>query len=76
MSDVDSFPKLNGGWCDGMGCGKYEPCFCKAHLEMKEEFQRLFQKPWNIDDVDCQRVDKLWRLGTEAYQNHYEKLEK
>ena len=74
MSDVNDFPKLNGGWCDGMGCGKFHPCFCGEHLAMKEEFQRLYNKPWDDDDIDCQCVDKLWRLGIEAYEKYYEKL--
>jgi len=71
MSDDNDFPKLDGGWCDGMGCGGIL-CWCGEYLAMREEFQRLYNKPWNTNDIDCQRVEKIWRFGTERFEKYYQ----
>lgn len=57
MSDDNDFPKLDGGWCDGLGCSGF--CWCGGNLAMKEEFQRVFNKPWKLSydenpDIECE----------------------
>jgi len=76
MSDVDDFPKLDGGWCDGLGCSGL--CWCGERLAMKEEFQRVFNKPWKQSydenpDIDCDRVDHLVRFSTDRVDKHFKK---
>jgi hypothetical protein len=72
----DDFPKLDGGWCDGLGCSGL--CWCGERLAMKEEFQRVFNKPWKESydknpDIDCDRVDHLVRFSTGRIEKHFEK---
>lgn len=74
MSDDNDFPKLDGGWCDGLGCGGF--CWCGEHLAMKEEFQRTYNKPWKESydedsDIDCDRVAHLVRFSTDRVEKYY-----
>ena len=73
MADND-FPKLDGGWCDGLGCGRGHVCFCAEYLAMKEEFQKVFNKAWNKDDTDCINWEKAWRFGTSRYNEAWEEM--
>ena len=75
MNDTTDFPKLDGGWCDGMGCSGW--CFCKEHLAMREEFQRVFNKPWkerwdDDADIDCDHWEHIWRFGTTQVRKYFE----
>lgn len=70
MAD-NKFPKLEAGFCDGLGCGGIL-CYCKIWLESREEFQRVFDKAWNKDDPDCKIWEKAWRLGYKVTEEYYE----
>ena len=78
MKDNESkFPKLDGGFCDGMGCSGW--CFCTAFLAMKEEFQEVFDKPWTNrwdDDanIECEMWEHAWRLGSSNVREYFEPL--
>lgn len=72
MSDSKEFPKIDGGWCDGGGCGR-GLCWCGEYLAMKEEFQRVFNKQWDDSDEECERVERIWRFGTSRSNNSHEK---
>lgn len=51
------FPKLEGGWCDGLGCGHKDPfCFCEQWLRSREQFQKVFGIPWSEDRTPEQRA--------------------
>ena len=76
MSDDNDFPKLEAGWCDGLGCSGL--CWCGERLATKEEFQRTFNKPWKESfdenpDIDCDRVDHMVRFRTARIDKHYKK---
>ena len=66
------FPKLINGSCDGLGCG-FTVCWCNEHIEMQEEFQRAFDKPWKDNDVECNIWERSWRFGTKRYENKFVK---
>jgi len=75
MSDDNNFPKIINGACDGMGCSGF--CWCTSHTEMQEEFQREFNKPWKEQwdenpDIDCQRWERIWRIGTRNATEYFE----
>lgn len=50
------FPKLDGGWCDGMGCGWGSLCYCSQWLESREQYQREYNLPWDGNESSC----KIW----------------
>jgi hypothetical protein len=65
-----SFPKLDGGWCDGMGCGDVlMGCWCSEYLECCEEYQREFKKPWDRMNPECIVWEKSWRFSWGRYVN-------
>ena len=72
------FPKLDSGWCDGIGCGKASVCYCQEWLASREEFQRIFKKPWvnswDGDDKDCRTWEAAWRFGTDRWDKAWEKI--
>ncbi len=74
MSDDNSFPEIENGCCDGLGCGKGVVCWCDEYQAMKEEFQRVFNKawdtkqPWEGQDIDCVNWEKSWRFGTSRWK--------
>ena len=78
--DTNDFPKLDGGWCDGLGCGRGSICSCGERLAMREEFQRVYNKPWKDrweeggGDIDCDRVNRLWDFSA-TRTNEYHKKE-
>jgi len=58
----EGFPRINGGFCDGMGCHWVEEqCWCTQHLESCKEYQRVFNKPWNWRDPECHVWEESWR---------------
>ncbi|MCK5020136.1 MAG: hypothetical protein KAS32_24050 [Candidatus Peribacteraceae bacterium] len=66
--EQEVFPRLIGGWCDGMGCSYSPPqCFCSEYLESREEYQRVFNKPWIRDDLECKIWEKSWRYARGRY---------
>ena len=62
-----TFPPVQNGECDGLGCG-FNICWCDEHTEMAEEFQRQFQEQWNPETWKAsekqQSFEKGWRFGT------------
>ena len=69
IDEKTGFPRIDCGWCDGMGCGRGSVCWCNEHLAMKEEFQRVFNKQWKEgeEDMDCYHWELAWRFGTKRW---------
>ena len=67
-----SFPKINNGSCDGMGCSnKPDKCWCNEHVKSCEEYQRVFNNqwinPWLEGGEDCKKWDEAWRYAFNRY---------
>lgn len=71
----EEFPKLDGGYCDGLGCSKEkEECFCDAWLKSREEFQRQYNQAfvhsWEEGSTIEMKVwEDAWRWSWEKYIN-------
>ena len=79
------FPTLDGGWCDGLGCGNVaindprkdaDPCFCSEYLAMKQQFQIELDTVWDMKNPICQVWESAWRFGTSRYGKFYEECRK
>ena len=80
-----AFPKLDCGWCDGMGCSNSlitdprkdgDPCWCSEYLAMREEFQIELDMAWDDKNPICQVWESAWRFGTSRYSKFYEECRK
>jgi len=71
---VSKFPKIEIGYCDGLGCGRATVCFCQEYHAMKMEYQRVFDEAWNSEDPTCITWERAWRFGTERYDAAWEKI--
>jgi len=70
MNEENNFPAIVNGSCDGLGCGRGSVCWCNEYVAMKEEFQRVFNKPWKNgkEDLDCYHWELAWRYGTDKWE--------
>lgn len=65
---MGKFPKLEHGSCDGLGCSwSGMECFCDEYLWMREEYQRVYDKPWDTSTLECQIWDECWRKNWKRY---------
>jgi len=83
VNEIDTktgFPRIDNGNCDGLGCGHGHVCWCDQYQAMKEEFQRVFNKPWDTrfpnqgQDIDCVNWEKSWRFGTSEWDKEWEEM--
>ena len=68
----NKFHKLVGGYCDGLGCGwSGLECFCEAHLQSCEAYQKKYNKPWinpwEEGGEECRIWDDAWRYSWKLY---------
>lgn len=65
------FPTLDGGWCDGQGCGACDLCFCGMFLDSKIEYQKKFNKPWKRNTNECKIWEESFRHSFNIHNKDY-----
>jgi len=67
MNNDDKFPKIEVGWCDGLGCNTDPaPCWCGELLCSKMQFQDKFDIAWDDSLDQCKIWEKNFRAEYKA----------